>query len=122
VIFKRVSYSVNKLYPWVKNGQCRFCKSPLENKRSTWCGGAYKPGKCWEKAQLEGNWKHIRKVAYDASGGKCALCGFELAVMMKALSDYNHNARQQSRTVAGFVDCYTAKETKPSLSPKSSMG
>ena len=102
MIFKRITNDVAKRFPRI-SGHCRYCKKPLQNKRLSWCGGWMAPNGCFTKAQQEGSWGHLRQAAWKRSKGKCELCGFDIAAMFKALSDYNQNARKETKDDKG---CY----------------
>lgn len=55
---------------------------------------------------MEGSWAHKRKAAWKRSGGKCELCGFDIASMMKDLRAYQDAARDK----LGWLEA--AKATK----------
>jgi 5-methylcytosine-specific restriction endonuclease McrA len=102
VIFKRITYDASKFPPI--SGHCRYCKKPLENKRLSWCGGALAPGdSCWRKAMAECSWPFLRRQVVERANGKCEMCGFDIAGMMKALNDYRHNASEALRLKTGLI-------------------
>lgn len=109
MIFKRITNDVAKRFPRIP-GQCRYCKTPLKNKRLSWCGGWTDKGGCYDKAQAEGNWTRVREYIYKRDEGRCALCRFDITQMEKDLHHYNQEARKHTERKFDFSEA--SRQTK----------
>lgn len=52
----------------------------------------------------ECSWGFMRRAVWKRSTGKCELCGFDIVAMMKELSEYNHNARKETKDAKGHYN------------------